>query len=323
MNKDIYILGIDGGGSSTEGIIFNQNGKPLVKLKTNGTNLYVYKQKAVKSIAELIINLSRKIDVDFSQISAFGLGLAGISDLRSRDLLLNELDKMNISSRSIVLSDTESAYQLLCPTGQGILLSIGTGIVCLGRNKTGKTFKIAGKGYDQGDIGSGYWIGKKAINKILLNQEILSIDNEMKEIFDCIRKKLQINDINLLERSFNKEGDIVYKTASLAKDIIYLASKGNDVALSIIQEGTRYVSEYIIYLINEMDYDKNKVIIAGHGSIIKNNFYRKLLNDSLQFDIGKLHWIFSDISCAYSSGIISAKCRKINISINQILKYLN
>ena len=115
MNKDIYILGIDGGGSSTEGIIFNQNGKPLVKLKTNGTNLYVYKQKAVKSIAELIINLSRKIDVDFSQISAFGLGLAGISDLRSRDLLLNELDKMNISSRSIVLSDTESAYQLLCP----------------------------------------------------------------------------------------------------------------------------------------------------------------------------------------------------------------
>ena len=323
MKQNIYILGIDGGGSSTEGIIFNQSGQPLVKLKTNGTNLYIYKHNAIKSITTLIINLSEKIGIDYSEISAFGFGLSGVSDLHSRDLLLNELDKMNISSKSIVLSDTESAYQLLCPTGQGMLLSIGTGIVCMGRNKNGKSFKVAGRGYDQGDIGSGYWIGKKTINKILLNQEILSVDNDLKEIFDCIKKKLQIQNINLLEDAFNEEGDIVYKTASLAKDIIDLASKGNDVALSIIQEGTRYVSEYIIYLIDEMGYDKNKVIIAGHGSIIKNNFYRKLLNDALEFDIGKIHWIFSDISCAFSSGIISAKCRKINISINNIVNHLN
>ena len=39
--------------------------------------------------------------------------------------------------------------------------------------------------------------------------------------------------------------------------------------------------------------NKNDVLISGHGSIIKNNFYRKLLNEALQFDLKNIKWIFS------------------------------
>ena len=42
---------------------------------------------------------------------------------------------MKIGDKSLILSDTESAYQLLCPKGHGVLVSIGTGIVCMGRNE--------------------------------------------------------------------------------------------------------------------------------------------------------------------------------------------
>ena len=41
------------------------------------------------------------------------------------------------------------------------------------------------------------------------------------------------------------------------------------------------------------------------------------------FDIKNLNWIFSDISCAYSAGIISAQCRNIDISIKEIIKNKN
>ena len=68
---------------------------------------------------------------------------------------------------------------------------------------------------------------------------------------------------------------------------------------------------------------KNNVILAGNGSIIKNDFYRKSLNDALQFDIKDLHWIFSDISCAYSAGIIAANCKNIDISINNVIQHIN
>tara|TARA_Y100000590_G_C15731067_1_gene1017046 strand:+ start:2220 stop:3191 length:972 start_codon:yes stop_codon:yes gene_type:complete len=323
MNKNKYILGFDGGGSKTKVIIFNQDGMPLVESKVPGTNLYVYKEKSVKLIINTIIELSKKINIHYSEISAFGFGLAGVSDLSTRDLLLRELDRMKIGDRSLILSDTEAAYQLLCPKGHGVLISIGTGIICMGRNEKGQTIKVAGKGYDNGDIGSGYWIGKKAINYILLNQSVLLVDKEIHSIFKIIKNKLDIVDIKSLDECFENCGDLVYKTASLAKEMINLAQDGNDVALAIIQEATRNVADYIVYLIDEIKYDKRNLAISGHGSIIKNDFYRRLLNDALRFDFQNLHWIFSDIPISVMSGILSAKCIGINVSINDVVKYRN
>ena len=273
-------------------------------------------------IISLIDKLTKKLDINYSDISAFGCSLSGISDLNSRDLLLKEFDNLKLTRNTVVLSDTESAYQLLCPAGQGILVSIGTGIICLGRNDKGKSFKVAGKGYDKGDVGSGYWIGKEIIKKLFLNQGILLVDTDMKQIYKSVKKNMGIDDINSLEDVLHDQADTVSKTACLAKDILQFAAKGNDVALSVIQEGTRHVAEYIIYLIDEMNINKNNVIIAGNGSIIKNDFYRKSLNDALQFDVNDLHWIFSDISCAYSAGIIAAQCKNIDISINNLIPHL-
>ena len=323
MNTNKYIIGVDGGGTSTEGVLFCSDGKPLAKLVVEGTNLYVYKEKAIKTILNLINELLKLCNIDYSDISALGFGLAGVSDLSMRDLLLRELDKLGIGNKSLVISDIETAYQLLCPKGYGLLVSVGTGVVCMGRNQMGQSIKVAGKGYDKGDIGSGYWIGKKIINYILLNQSSLLADNDMKEIFSVIKNTLNISTINSLDSIFNDDSDIVNKTASIAKDVIKLAESGNDVALAVLQEGTTSVGEYILYLIDEIKYEKNDIMIAGHGSIIKNKFYRKLLNDALQFDLNNIRWVFSDLSTSYISGIISANCRNIRVSINDVVKYIN
>ena len=52
------------------------------------------------------------------------------------------------------------------------------------------------------------------------------------------------------------------------------------------------------------------------------NFYRKLLEDSLQFDFKKIHWVSSSISPAYGAGILASNYKNINISINDIVKGL-
>ena len=323
MNDNTYILGIDGGGTSTRGVIFNNEGKLLVELNDSGSNLYVYKENGVKIIINMVKNLAKKINIDFSDISALGFGLSGISDIHSRELLLKELDKNKLSKNSLILSDTEAAYQLLCPTGQGLLLSIGTGIVCLAKDKNGKIIKIAGNGFDKGDIGSGYWIGKKIINKILFNQELLMVNDDIIEIHDCIKDKLEIENINLIEEACSNETELVYKTASVSKDIINLANNGNDIALSVLQEGTRHIGDYIIHLVDEMNFNKKNIIIAGNGSIIKNDFYRSLITDSLKFDFDNINWVFSDIPCSFSAGVLAAQGKNINISLNKIIQYKN
>ena len=93
MNKTNYILGIDGGGSKTRGYIFNNKGETLIECNTTGTNLYVYKDQAVKILINLIKDMSIKSSINLSEITAFGFGLAGVSEINYRELLIKELDR--------------------------------------------------------------------------------------------------------------------------------------------------------------------------------------------------------------------------------------
>ena len=107
--------------------------------------------------------------------------------------------------------------------------------------------------------------------------------------------------------------------ASLSTEIINLAANQNEVALSIVQEATTSVADYILELTNKLDYKSKKLNMAINGSIIKNNFFRKALYDALQFDFEELSWIASKISPAYGAAILAAKYKNINIELSEII----
>ena len=169
MKKNTYILGIDGGGTSTNAVLFDSYGNTLCENSSDGSNLYVYKEQAIQKIFNLLNIISKKSKISLEEISAIGIGVAGVSDLNHRELLLKELDRLNLSNISLICSDTEAAYHVLCPSGEGILVSVGTGVICMGKSKE-ENVRIAGKGHDKGDVGSGYWIGNKIIKTLILNQ---------------------------------------------------------------------------------------------------------------------------------------------------------
>jgi len=322
LRKKSYIIGIDGGGSNTRCYLFNNDGYLIAKKYSDGSNLYLYKKKSIKRIINLIYEVTTQASLNISEISAFGFALAGVSDMNIRELFLKELDKLKISNISLILSDTEAAFNLLCPTGSGVLVSIGTGIMCLGRNKELSSFTVAGKGYKK-DIGSGYWIGNQIINRIIMNQSIIDVDFELMQLFKIIKNEFKINNINDLSQIISNELDYIIKISSLAKPVIAIAQKGNDIALSVIHEATRNVADYILYLVEQLDMKNDELLIAGNGSVIKNNFYRKLLNQSMEFDFKKIRWVFSSISPALSAGVMAANYKNINISINNIVQNIN
>jgi len=320
MSK-LYFLGIDGGASTTTGVLIDNNGKTIGVFKTKGTNLNIYKKTAVNRVIDFIKKIIKNSKISFEDVSSFGIALAGISDLDQRENLLKELDAINISSKSIVLSDSEAAYKLLCPSGNGVLLSVGTGVVGLAKNND-KTFKVAGKGHSNGDLGSGYWIGKQLFKNLLINSNIISIDDDLTEIFDSVKQKLNISSLESLAQKLEDTDESIAQIASIAEDIIEIAKNGNDLALSIIQEATTNVADYINYLFDSLEISKNDVVIACNGSIIKNEFYKKLLSDALQFDFKKIHWVFSDLSAAYGAALIVAETKGFKISSSDVVKGL-
>ena len=314
-------IGIDGGASSTRGVLINENGKTLEKISIKkGTNLKEYEDLAPKRIVDLILDLCGNKNLPIDDISAFGFGLASVSYDQGREKLFKELDRINISDKSILINDAEAAYKVVCEQDVGILVTVGTGSICIAKNKEGELFRTAGLGHDK-DIGSGYWIGNQVFLKLALNEAIIHHDQNLLEIYDIVINKFNQNDLVATLEYISQDNNSVSLKASLAEDVI-LISEHNKVARNIIQEATYNISDYIISLVEMLDYNQsNELLLFGNGSVIKSDLFRSSLNDALSFNYSKVNWFFSKLSSAYGSAIIAALSKDQKyIKIKDILK---
>jgi len=320
MKEKKLIIGIDGGGTSTTCILFDNNGYTIDTVRGKGSNLYVFQDEGVKVIINLIQYILDKNKLSYSDIESYGIAIAGISDLKYREVLLKELDRKNITKNTILLSDVEAAYQILCPENRGVLVNVGTGVICFARTEDGKTVREAGNGHDKGDVGSGYWLGKELFSRLILNEALILDDKELSQIFEVVKNRFNVNTFRELYSLIEKEENIYSHLASIGEDTLDLAESGNDIALSIVQEGTRFVAEYIIAIVEKLQFENSELVVAINGSIIKNKFYRNLLEESLEFDFKNIHWISSILNPAYGAGIMGAKYKKIDILFTDIIK---
>jgi N-acetylglucosamine kinase-like BadF-type ATPase len=213
------------------------------------------------------------------------------------------------------MNDDEAAFILGCPGDFGILVTVGTGVNCMSRNTQGKTTRQAGKGHDQGDMGSGYWIGRQALLNLTLNETSVLGDKDLEEIMSVFLSHVDEEGFQVAMENLNESVDAVSIIAGIAESIIGLAEKGNEVALSILQEATHAVSEYIITLTDELDYNENQIVLSGNGSVIRNDFFRNSVNDELRFIFPDIKWTFSSISPAYGAGILAAKIYDVHVML--------
>jgi len=320
-SEQYYFIGIDGGASKTHGVLFDNSGKTIAGVNEQGTNLIEYSKEFPGRILNVIHSLCSKADISIDMIDSIGLGIAGTSDEYGRELLFKTMNDIGLARRTLIISDAEAAFVTSCQVYPAFLITIGTGLICMGRKEDGSTFRTAGRGHsDDGDVGSGFWLGKKMIMHLALNETVIMEDHDLHPLYMLLIDKTEANTFVESVQKIADSDDRISITASFARDICLLAEKGNDVALSFIQEGTQAIAEDIIDLSKKMNYDNDKVLFAGNGSLIRNDFFRKCLNDALQFDFNDITWTFSTISSAYGAGMLSAKLIEADVLLKDILK---
>ena len=300
-----YIIGVDGGASKTQGVLFTKSGKTLASAIAKGSNLSLDAGAAADCIFLIINNLCNEATIPIEHVDAIGLGLAGSSSQNGRDLVFGKMDSIKLSQRTIIMNDAEAAYDLNCPGDFGILVTVGTGVICISRNGEGKTIRAAGKGHDTDDAGSGYWIGKQAILNLTLNETSVIGDCDLEEIMSIFLAHVHEEEFQPAMENLNANEEPVFLIAGLAESIIGLAEKGNEIALSVVQEATHMVAEYILTLTDKLEYNEDNIVLAGNGSVIRNDFFRKSLNDELWFNFPEIKWTFSSIPPAYGAGILA------------------
>jgi len=159
-----FFLGIDGGGSKTECVLADESGAVLARAAGAGSNLRRATPEELRGvIGGCLEDVRRTAGMKALSLEAVGAGFAGASDSGARAKAREVLAALLQPRCLYVVGDMEVALEAAVGAGRGVVLIAGTGSIAYGRNDLGQQARAGGRGPLVGDEGSGFDIGRAAV----------------------------------------------------------------------------------------------------------------------------------------------------------------
>jgi N-acetylglucosamine kinase-like BadF-type ATPase len=158
--SEFYYLGVDGGGSKTLAVVVDANGQERGRGLTGSSNYAILGLK--QALASIYSAVEQAIQAANCRLPLQGawLGVSGLDREEDHAILLPHLS--SLAHNVHVSNDAELLLSAL-DGATGVALIAGTGSIALGRDAHNKTTRAGGWGYVMGDEGSGYEIGRQAL----------------------------------------------------------------------------------------------------------------------------------------------------------------
>lgn len=315
MSNPMYFLGVDGGGSKTTAVVFNEKGEFICSACGESINYYsVGLESARLAMENIIENLN---------IKKFRCAVIGMSALNER-ATEDETERFCsgiIDSESIIMdSDLFVALEAMDIDGECAAIISGTGSMAVCRNADSSISHTGGWGYILGDEGSGYSIGLNGIKSAIRAAENCAPETAL--LGECL-DYFSINNIyDLIDLYYEKKVSRK-KTAAFARLVSKCCENGDAAAKSILEYEAEQLSQTALGLLK----DKKKDISIGlWGGVFQNNmFFRHTFSDIMSqngFNNVKLIDFTPEIgaifACYKNSGIEIVDIIKDNIKTTYI-----
>lgn len=300
-----YLIGIDGGGTKTDCAITDLSGKIIRQTAGKPSNfLIIGVEEAVENIFALIEENLFALEGDFSDVKQIVIGVAGAGRDEDAKLLekgfMDYADQEGIHFKGVkVLSDAHIALEGAFPNSAGCILIAGTGSILFGKDEHGTIHRVGGFGRLIGDEGSGYSIGRKALNAVSKASDGRGEETMISELLNS--KMNHDTSKNIISKVYKEKLDV----ASVAKIVIEAAEEGDPIAEDILDEEADELVLHIRSLINKIN--TNKLNVAFSGSLIDNiNFYSELLKRKIKATLPNIK-VVKPSSPPVSGAILFAK----------------
>jgi len=162
----MHVLGIDAGGTKTVCLLANQDGTILSVARGPGANLQVAGELEVEKVLHHVMDTALDGRHD-TRPKAVCLGIAGVDREDDSRIVSAIMRRITPGSRVLVVNDALVALEAGAPGEPGIVIICGTGSIAYGRNGQGAAARAGGWGHIIGDEGSGYWIGRQAVQAVM------------------------------------------------------------------------------------------------------------------------------------------------------------
>ncbi|MGI2329200.1 N-acetylglucosamine kinase [Planococcus sp. YIM B11945] len=164
----MYVLGIDGGGTKTAGIVADEFGTIYMQAVTGRSNpTTLSPQEFEQVMVGLVEELKTQNEAVFNQISVCFAGMAGVDESK-RTAEVMQLLKTHLPDEIEVIVQNDAVNALYSGTlgKPGIAQISGTGSIAFGINEKGETTRAGGWGFLFDEGGSGFAIGKAALRAV-------------------------------------------------------------------------------------------------------------------------------------------------------------
>ena len=260
-----YVIGIDGGGTKTLGILINENVDLLAKAETGPSNYQILgKVKLKERIGNLVAKLMKESKINH-KVDAICLGLAGAGRKKERNEITRLVSELNCAKQILVEHDAAIALAGALGGNPGIIIIAGTGSIAFGRNANGKTARAGGWGYLLGDEGSGFYIGQKAIIAALKEYDGRG---EKTKLTEMIMNEYKVSNIEGIIEKVYSEKLKSKGIAEIAPLVFEAAHDGDKIAEAIVKDAGRELGTLAAAVMEALNLTEN-VEIALIGSIFR------------------------------------------------------
>jgi N-acetylglucosamine kinase-like BadF-type ATPase len=238
------LVGADVGGSKTAVAVGDGT---RIAGRANGPGAAVRPGRAIVSAATIAETVRRALAAaGHRRGTVLVVGAAGAGRETERRELEQALRGEALADRLLVTTDIEIALAAAFGEGPGIVVIAGTGSVVIGRDAEGRILRRGGYGWQMGDEGSGYAIGRAALGAVSRAKDGRSPDTALTPLlFEVTRS----GDFDALVRWAASAGPA--EVAALAPHVLHTAERGDAVAQGIMDYAARELSQLVLGLVPE------------------------------------------------------------------------
>jgi glucosamine kinase len=240
------LIGVDVGGTKTAAGV--AEGEQIVA-RADGPGAAVRPGRALAS-AGVIAEVVRRALAAAGRLTGDVLyvGAAGAGREPERDELRKALRGESMATTVVVATDIEISLAAAFDDGPGIVVSAGTGSVAVGRDGAGRQHRLGGYGWQMGDEGSGYAIGRAALGAVSRAADGRSPRTALSE---RILAASRSEDFDALVRW--AAGASPAEVAALAPHVLEVAAQGDPLAQGIADYAARELTQLAICLLPLME----------------------------------------------------------------------
>lgn len=242
VRAPIY-LGVDSGGSHTEVVLALADGTILARAEGPGAAM---RPGGGAASAAVMADAARRAAASAGlalPADKAVVGAAGAGRTPERTDLAAALTAAGVARTADVMGDGELALLAAFGGGPGILINAGTGSIAYARDPDGGLHRAGGFGWQMGDEGGGYWLGRRALavsgrstdgrdDQSTLPTRLLAALG-LKEFDDLVRWAALATPAQI---------------AGLAPHLLNAASEGERVAQAAVREAATELADHIAAL---------------------------------------------------------------------------